>query len=491
MTQAANLLKHNTDAVPSTGDMMAWITEVVDHGIRRPGTHAGDRVEQWALSRFRYLGLRDPRREPFEVSTWTPGPARLVAWPADRPAETIELAGFPLPYTQATAGHEADVVLLGDDAAASGSARGAIAVDVLALGRLPQDLVATVATAGIDARGELTGVEQLLPLGPRLGKEVDAAVEAGASGYVGVLADMPWTTRDYYVPYDAETRDLPAVWVDRDDGRALLALLAAGPVRGRIEVEGRIGTATTANVVGTLPGVSDEWVVVGSHHDAPWASAVEDGTGIALVLGQARFWAQVPETQRPHNMLFLLNGAHMAGGAGVWSFLDTHADLLDRVVLSLHLEHAAAAVRGEHGKLVPTGDPEIAWWFTSQDPLLEDAVVSALQAEEMRRSWVFPPQVFGEFPPTDGGPFHTRGVPLVDFLTAPVYLFDRADTLDMVHEPSLVPLTRTAIRIIASLADRTAAEVRAGVAAAVAATAPAEPTAPAGASAEPAPPAPA
>jgi hypothetical protein len=39
-------------------------------------------------------------------------------------------------------------------------------------------------------------------------------------------------------------------------------------------------------------------------------------------------------------------------------------------------------------------------------------------------------------------------VPLVNFLTAPFYLFDAIDTLDKIHRPSLVPVTRAAIRIV-------------------------------------------
>jgi hypothetical protein len=54
-------------------------------------------------------------------------------------------------------------------------------------------------------------------------------------------------------------------------------------------------------------------------------------------------------------------------------------------------------------------------------------------------------------------------VPLVNFLTAPFYLFDEMDTLDKIHRPSLVPVTRAAIRIIESTAGVSAAAMRADV----------------------------
>jgi hypothetical protein len=70
------------------------------------------------------------------------------------------------------------------------------------------------------------------------------------------------------------------------------------------------------------------------------------------------------------------------------------------------------------------------------------------------------PNAFGAQPPTDGGYYHNEGVPIVNFLTAPFYLFDAIDTLDKVDRKSLVPLTRAAIRILESTRGVTAAQMR-------------------------------
>ena len=138
-------------------------------------------------------------------------------------------------------------------------------------------------------------------------------------------------------------------------------------------------------------------------------------------------------------------------------------------MLELHLEHAAAeTVADGSGGLVTTGQPEVRWWFTSRDPALEASVASALAAEDLRRSMVLRPDIFMEHPPTDGGFFHLADVPLVDFLAAPMYLFDSADTIDKVHVPSLEPLAGAAIRIVADLRGRSASELRAAVRAAIA-----------------------
>jgi hypothetical protein len=154
----------------------------------------------------------------------------------------------------------------------------------------------------------------------------------------------------------------------------------------------------------------------------------------------------------------------MAGGAGCAAYIETHADQIESIVLSIHLEHAANEFVERNGDLVASGEPEVRWFFTSRIPALERAVRQAIEAEGLDRSLILPPDVFAPRPTTDGGQFHLHGVPLVDYLTAPFYLFDSIDTLDKIHEPSLVPVTRATIRLVESTRGVSAAEMRKGLA---------------------------
>ncbi|MDG4861223.1 M28 family peptidase [Streptomyces sp. T-3] len=428
--------------LPSSDEMLRWIETITEQGVRRPGYPADDWTRDWAARRLRDLGL-DVRLEPLDTPRWRPHSARLrVALDAD-PGRAVELTGFPLPYTAATSGVTAPVRRLAD-----GDESGCLVVDELAFSELRQSEVRDLATAVHDPEGAFDDLTQLLPFGPGLTDVLGPAQSAGAAGFIGALTGVPWDTREYYVPYDAEPRPLPAVWISGSDGRRLLELLDAGPCTGTLSVDASTDTVTTHNVVATLPGASDHWVIVASHHDGPWASAVEDGTGIAMVLAAATYWSAIPGGDRPHNLLFLLTSAHMAGAAGTRAFIDTHRELLDDVVLQLHLEHAARRCEPVDGKLVPTDDPEVRWWFTTRSTLLESLVAQTLRAEDLRRSLVLPPDVFSPMPPTDGAFFHPEGVPLVHFLSAPPYLFDPADTLDKVDAAGLESLVRASVRIV-------------------------------------------
>jgi hypothetical protein len=172
----------------------------------------------------------------------------------------------------------------------------------------------------------------------------------------------------------------------------------------------------------------------------------------------------VPPAERPHRLVFLLNAGHMAGGAGQATFVRSHAAELERCVLELHLEHAANEFREREGLLEPTGEPEARWWFTSRIARLETAVREAIEREDLRRSLVLRPDIFGPKPTTDGADFYPAGVPVVNYLTAPFYLFDEMDTLDKIHRATLVPLTRASIRIIESTAGVSASAMRADAA---------------------------
>jgi hypothetical protein len=138
-----------------------------------------------------------------------------------------------------------------------------------------------------------------------------------------------------------------------------------------------------------------------------------------------------------------------------------HRAELDRCVLELHLEHAGAEIVERDGSLAATGRPESRWWFTSRIERLEAAVRDAVEVESLGRSLMLRPDTFGEKPTTDGADFFPAGVPIVHHLAAPFYLFDAMDTLDKIHRPSLVPITRAAIRIIESTAGVSAAAMRA------------------------------
>jgi len=440
------------DLVPAEEQIFGWIEKVFRQGVRRPGYPADRWAENWVQEKFHSFGLEDVRAEPVETPYWELLGSSLLVTRAD--GAKVDVPCFALPFSL-PGEIEAPLVPLGGE-----DVRSSVAMSNLSLLSVPHSWYGRIATWQFDPDDSFAGASHLLPFTQGGQGVMEPAIDAGASGFIGVLSGYPGNSLDYYVPYDAKWRSIPGVWIRGSDGEFLNSLLAMGSVSARIEVEARREMTTSFNIVGELPGADDEAVIIGSHHDGSWSSAVEDGSGISLVLAQAAYWSRVPPSGRPHRLKFLLNCGHMAGGAGQSAFVRTHRGELDRVVLELHLEHAAVEVAEAGGEWHPTGRPEPRWWFTSRIPRLEAAVREAIEAEDLRRSYILPPTAFGEKPTTDAADFYLAGVPLVNYLAAPFYLFDAMDTLNKIHRPSLVPISRAAIRIVNSTAGVSAAAMR-------------------------------
>lgn len=450
---------------PDTDTMMGWIEEIVAQGVRRPGYAADTWTEDFVAAHLRDLGL-DVHVEPVTVTRWEPRHWSLTVLPAGgEPA--FEVDGFPLPYAAPADGLELDLVRHDPAAPATSAGRAALvdarlvrlpATAVAGFGGVPDDLAGRV----YDPGGTLADHEHVLPHTVQRNRIADQVFAAGATAFVGTLLDHPTDSHRYFVPYHGEPLPGPGVWISGSDGERLHDLLARGPVRVRLDVESTSEPVESRNIVADLPGPEgdDDVVLIGSHHDGPWASAVEDGTGIALVLAQAAHWAAVPRQERPHRLRFVLHAGHMCGGAGHDAYVRDHADDLDRIVLAVHLEHAALETPESAG-----GEPACVprWFFTSRIPELETTVARAIEGEDLRRSMLVAPDALGPNPPTDAAQLHSLGVPIVQLLAAPWYLFDEADTIDKVDRANLVPLTRAVIEIVASTATTTAAQMRSGL----------------------------
>ena len=217
------------------------------------------------------------------------------------------------------------------------------------LGSVPADMSGPISTRRSRSPKSSTRCPRpAVPSGPR-------ALDRGRSSRVRrVACRNPGDTYDYFVPYDGRKRPIPGVWISGSTGVAADQpdeWSRPRPAQRRVH---RLPPHTSFNIVGDLPGADDEVVIVASHHDGPWASAVEDGSGISLVLAQAHYWSRRPRAERPHRLRLhpagRPHGCRRRHGRPMWK---THRKELRNVVLEVHLEHAALeAEEGSDGKLV-------------------------------------------------------------------------------------------------------------------------------------------
>ncbi|MFW9897244.1 MAG: M28 family peptidase [Candidatus Thorarchaeota archaeon] len=450
-----NLIKK--ELIPSTEEMMNWSTEIFNQGIRRPGYPADYWTENWIRKQFEAYDLQDIKFDPISVKKWESSEEKLKIWLVDKPSEIYDIPCFPIPYTSLKSEVEGELSKI----SVKTDLTGMIGVSEVNLLTFPVNMIKF--DRYYDPKNEFETLQQTVPFSLKFQDVLSPALDNNALAYVGILSGYPWETDKYYVPYEPIERSIPGVWVSGKNGKVILDLLKKGNVKAKISYKNKISDVISHNITGTLPGKSNEWIIIGSHHDGPWNSAVEDISGIVMVLAQAKYWSQIPKEQRPFNLMFLMNCAHMAGGVGTQEFVKRNEDFLKNVVTAIHLEHAARDVKSEDGKLIPLDAPAVRWWFVNRIMTLEEILEEAIIEENLERSIIFPPDGLipgSDKPPTDAWPYTIAGVPFISFLTAPPYLFDDGDTLDKIHQESYESITRTVIKIINSLKGYNAKDLR-------------------------------
>lgn len=172
---------------------------------------------------------------------------------------------------------------------------------------------------------------------------------APSAGYPFQVVQGGWSGEQFELPAGDEPRLQARTWVTEDAARALAKLggqdldklveaarsrdftpVALG-VSTSLSVENKLQRKSTANVVGLLPGsdaqLAREVVVYSAHHDhlgigEPDASgdrifngAIDNGVGIAAVLGVAKAFRSLPAPPR-RSVLMLFVGAEEQGTLG-------------------------------------------------------------------------------------------------------------------------------------------------------------------------------
>lgn len=274
--------------------------------------------------------------------------------------------------------------------------------------------------------------------------DLEEAAAGGAAGIV-LVHDFPRAqVTGQYAPYEGKRWDVPAVYVGADEGQRLIDAAGAG-AGATLRTTASRSPAQTRSVIATLPGQSNERIVIQSHTDG--MNAVWDN-GPAAVLALASYFSKLPLSCRPRTLQFVFTTAHLhLSQSGAFCF----ATILDEeyesgtVALVVAIEHLgakefAAVPRTDGGpgrQLVPTGQNELFVTFSMESPVLVEALIERVVAHDLRRSFVlrgadaprvgFPPhRSFGG----EGGPYREFLVPTAAGITGPWTLYNPAFGLD-------------------------------------------------------------
>ena len=290
---------------------------------RLPGTDADREAMAYLTREFEGLGMKVEHFPYVLPHDWRPTDWSMSYKTAD--GATIELTtAFPVADTKDTgpAGITADAIWVGVGSGA--------------------DFI------GRDVRGKAVVIYSTFVPGGRSHSASDRAglfnangraVQQGAAMVINVMA-VPGNGQ--FQP-EGGIPEIPQFTVSMDEGFALKERLDRGE---KVTVSAKLIVPEMTNIqteysVATLPGVSDEQIVVLTHTDGFFQAAMDNAAGAASALEIARFYAAKPLSERPRTMKFIqftdhhhgevARGRPQVGIDATWPW--------DKVALKLTMEH--------------------------------------------------------------------------------------------------------------------------------------------------------
>ncbi|RLB40175.1 MAG: hypothetical protein DRH12_10420 [Deltaproteobacteria bacterium] len=282
------------------------------------------------------------------------------------------------------------------------------------------------------------------------------AVENGAVGFIGILGFDLADTDEYFSPYNAVLGEIPGVYVSKSEGDYLKELLEENDyVDANIVLRGKAKEGLTYNVIGWIPGESDEVILVTSHYDG-WA--VNDASGTSIVMALAKYFGQFRTPVTKRSLLFIASAGHFIGDIPTRTFIEENPDLVSRIVVDLNVEHIAKEIVGKDGMLVPTGLVAPRAFFISGpskggNPYLTQIASDAVERYRLKRTVAVPADLLGPHPPGIAHWYHQAGVPVLDFISGPAIMFTPMDKPNKVAVSQLRPVTAAFIKMIKDLDD--------------------------------------
>jgi hypothetical protein len=305
-----------------------------DDGNKYWGRIAGSKYEammhDWVETRFRKYGLQDIHRQPFTLPTqWFPTDWNYTFTAAGKPY-TFKSVNPSLnsPATPA-GGLDLDVVWVGEGTEADFTGRDVKGKAVLIHSiPAPGSMGHSAAYNGAMARASEKGASAI---GVIYGISDNFAIWQGLGTLREGAQRRPITTPGFFMGYR--------------DGKTIRDLIGAGhPVKLHmtVSVEMRDGL-TSSNVWGTLPGTTDENIIVIAHQDGYYEASLDNASGQSVMMTLLDYFSQVPKEQRRRSITFVATAGHHVGSPGTKWMHDNRATVLAKTALMINCEHVSVS----------------------------------------------------------------------------------------------------------------------------------------------------
>ncbi|MFX1356283.1 MAG: M28 family peptidase [Promethearchaeota archaeon] len=441
--------------LPSNGEMFNWVKDLCSFGYRRPGTEADHQAIQYISEKFEDFGLVDVVIEPVDIPLWDVEEWSLTVNGEEIPSFYMqhtywisEFEGFTEPSITAP------IVYIGEGTEedyANTNVEGKIVLGDIRFETLYWDFVVYFSNFWYDPYNTIPPGwnHPAVWRGINFQGMYNRAVENGAVGFIGILMD--YYDRNTFYPENPLMMPIPGLYLSKSDGAYVKELLQnEEPDEATLVLDGSIVPAVAKNVIGFLPGKTEDIILIHSHHDAPFYGAVEDAAGVAGVLGLAKYFCQFPAESREKTFMFVTLDTHFNDYQAHNDFIENHEDHLSKVIVDVCLEHIAKEIVEIDRELVETGFVEPRGMFITENDYLNSFAEEAVLKYGLERTALLPTDTpLGV--PTDAMWFFGMGIPIISFISGPPYIYDIVDTPNKVPVDQLKPITAAFAMMIESI----------------------------------------
>jgi peptidase M28-like protein len=388
---------------------------------RIAGTKYDDMTETLVESKFKQFGLEDVHRQYFDLPPqWFP-----ISWDFQTTGSGQTLAFESLvPFPK------------------SAPTQGPLDLDVVWVG-----LGTEADFAGRDVRGKLVTVYSW----PMPGVVEHSAAFNGAfkraadKGAAAVLLNVA-IPGNFQTAVIVSAGDLPAFSLGTDDMARMRRLIEKGPVRAHVALstENKSGLRDSS-VWGVLPGVSDEDIIIMAHHDSFFEGALDNASGMAVMMGLAEYFSKIPKAQRRRTLKFVTTAGHHAGSFGTLWMHDNRATFLAKTALMINCEHVSV-VQAYFDRMKPelrkSTNIDARRWFVNGSDKMAEIVIGTYKTFGVTIYDVMDPFTTGDMSHCD------HDAPAIQLIESAVFYHTNHDTPEIVPEPGLEAVARSYAKII-------------------------------------------
>jgi hypothetical protein len=271
-----------------------------------------------------------------------------------------------------------------------------------------------------------------------------AAERAAKKGAAAILINLAIVGTNWQTQLNGGVNGVPVLSIGYQDATSLRTLMEAGPVKVKFLMVGETKTGLKdANVWGTLPGATDEEILIFAHHDAYFEGAIDNASGMAVMVGLAEYFSKIPQAQRRRTLKFVTTSGHHAGSLGVKWMHDNRQTFFAKTAVAFNVEHVSATQTYIRGPVVRKSNNIAArrWWVYGSDRLAKLAL-NAFRT--------FGVTVYHDMEETCCGDSSQiqRDVPNVVLMESPVYYHTDQDRPDIVPDQGLAAAARAYAKLV-------------------------------------------